>query len=149
MKKSVILVIAVVYLVSVILIGFYGINVKVYNETTYVSHIECLTEGYTLYDPNNPDDKAFIDEGFDGYINVKYTEGLVVNLKCIAKPDEATNKELEYRTASTNVSISDVKEDGTVDITFSASGTAIITVVAKDGQDATLTIRVRASKINL
>ncbi len=149
MKKSVILVIAVVYLVSIILVGFYGINVKVYNETTYVEYIDCLTEGYTPYDPNNPDELAFIEEGKDGYISYKYTEGLVVNLKCVARPDDATNKKLKYTTSDTNVTISDIKNDGTVDITFNSSGAAIITVTAEDGRDATLIIVIRASKINI
>ncbi len=44
MKKSTIIVILIVYLVSIVAIGFFGMAVKVYDEVKYVKSIEMKTE---------------------------------------------------------------------------------------------------------
>lgn len=49
MKKSIIITILLVYLASIILVGFFGISVKVYDVVKYVQSIEMSVES------NNPD----------------------------------------------------------------------------------------------
>ena len=44
MRKSTIIVILIVYLVSIVAIGFFGMAVKVYDETKYVKSIEITVE---------------------------------------------------------------------------------------------------------
>ena len=44
MKKSVILLIFVIYVASIVVIGFFGVKIASYNPTIYVSSIEILNE---------------------------------------------------------------------------------------------------------
>lgn len=88
MKKSVILTILIIYIIAIVVVGFIGIALKIYDEKKYVESIECSTEGYV---PESLDGKS------DGYIEVQYkknTDNLVV-IKCRALPADATNTKLK------------------------------------------------------
>lgn len=45
MKKSVIILIGVIYLASIFVVGFFGAKVKAFTETIYITKIECTNEG--------------------------------------------------------------------------------------------------------
>ena len=91
MKKSVILVIGIIYIAAIITVGFIGIALKVYDEKKYVESIECKSDNYI--EETDPDLKT----KWDGYIEIKYNkdaENLVI-IKCLANPSDATNKKLK------------------------------------------------------
>lgn len=52
MKKSVIITIIVIYVLAIVVVGFIGLKMKVYDEQKYVEKIECISDGYKDYDPN-------------------------------------------------------------------------------------------------
>ena len=46
MKKSVIITIIVIYVLAIVVVGFIGLKMKVYDEQKYVEKIECISDGY-------------------------------------------------------------------------------------------------------
>ena len=94
MKKSVILTIAVIYILAIVVVGFMGIRMQVYEEKVYVDEIVMLTEGYKPYTKDTALGESKLNEGIDGYITKSFKEGLKVELKCQVKPDNADNKNL-------------------------------------------------------
>ena len=50
MKKSVIITIIVIYVLAIVVVGFIGLKMKVYDEQKYVEKIECISDGYKDYD---------------------------------------------------------------------------------------------------
>lgn len=44
MKKSVIVLIAIIYVASIFLVGFFGMKLTVYNPIVYITDIECTNE---------------------------------------------------------------------------------------------------------
>ena len=44
MKKSVILMICVVYIFAIVIVGFLGLAMKVYDENKYVKEIQCINK---------------------------------------------------------------------------------------------------------
>ena len=59
MKKSTILLIILIYLASIVVIGFFGMKIKVYDEIKYVKNIDMSVEA------ENENMFTFIDEGID------------------------------------------------------------------------------------
>ena len=96
MKKSVIITIIVIYVLAIVVVGFIGLKMKVYDEQKYVEKIECISDGYKDYDPNTETGLAKIHAGYIGYIKKDYKSGLKVEIKCRITPDNATHKNLEY-----------------------------------------------------
>ena len=64
MKKSVVFAIAVIYLIAIIVVGFLGQALKVYNENIYVERITCISDDYKPYKENSNEYK----DGYIGYI---------------------------------------------------------------------------------
>ncbi len=59
MKKTTILLIILIYLASIVVIGFLGMKIKVYDEVKYIKSIEMSVEA------ENPDCFSFISQGID------------------------------------------------------------------------------------
>lgn len=53
MKKSTIIIIGIIYIASIIFIGFFGMKITAYNETIYVTGIECINEEVERNEDNN------------------------------------------------------------------------------------------------
>jgi DNA polymerase sigma len=135
MKKSVVLMIALIYILSIILVGFLGMKMKVYDQKVYVEEIVCLTEGYQKMENTN----------YDGYIGRVYQEGLKIELKCQVKPDDASFRDLDYLYDTTqNLYTLTKNADGTATIAFldDVQTTAMITVRSTDGMNKMLVIRI-------
>lgn len=145
MKKSVILTIGVIFIIAIVVPGFIGLRMRVYNETRYVEEIICITEGYTKYDPSKPDEKPKIDQGIEGYIIEQFTPGLKVVIKCQLKPDNATNQKLEYAYDEKSRVFSVTENaDGTATIEFHEKGTATIIIRATDNKKKSIEIEIYA-----
>lgn len=48
MKKSVIVMIMIIYVASIVFIGFFGMKITAYDEIVYVNEIECINEDAKL-----------------------------------------------------------------------------------------------------
>lgn len=84
MKKSVIILIGIIYIASIVFISFFGMKMVLYNETVYVEKVECINDD--------------IKENSSGekYIILNYEEGLVYQIRWRVYPDNASNKEVEF-----------------------------------------------------
>ena len=109
MKKSVVLVIFVVYVASIFIVGWYGFQMQVYNPKINVESVECLM---IMDDKLDIDTKASTNESYhNAYTNegIEYIfyrpfyssdlasgKGLRVDLKFGVLPKDATNDKVEY-----------------------------------------------------
>ena len=130
MKKSVVILIALIYIASIALVGFFGLKFKIFEEVVYVSSIEFLNDDI-LDAPEGIED-------FDCYV--------------VIKPDENGNRkyQIEYRVFPDNASkkgaIFSYDKDSaaeagiTVDefgvVTFTRQGAITIVLIPEDGGDA-------------
>ncbi|MCI5938850.1 MAG: hypothetical protein MRZ17_02955 [Acholeplasmataceae bacterium] len=138
MKKSVILLVSAVYIFAIVIVGFLGLKMRVYDPTIYVEKIVCETKGYHEY---SEEDK--IKKDHDGYIQVEYAKDLVVEINCKPNPDNATNKSFDYSIlGNTNRYELTIKNDGTASIKFKEATAYTIIVTATDNHKATLRIKV-------
>lgn len=90
MKKSVILIILGIYLLSIFVVGYFGMKVAVYDQKIYVDDIE-------IYDVQ-VDGKSLEIKEMDGkiYVTVPYTENLVVWILVKISPDDATDRKYKF-----------------------------------------------------
>lgn len=139
MKKSVVFAIAIIYLIAIIVVGFMGQALKVYNENIYVESIECISEDYKAYKSNSNEFK----EGYIGYIQPdKYEEGLQVLIKCRVEPANATYKDLQYISTDTSICTIEKQADGTAIATFLKAGTVTIIIKATDNGNEQIKIKI-------
>ena len=132
MKKSVVILILVIYLVSVALVSFFGLQYKTFDEVIYTESIEFLNE-----DIMTADDGTL-------YALAKKNESTGLweyQIQCRVHPDNATNKEIVY-------SYDPQKGDATIDpttglVTFE-KGVVEITITPKDGTDISAKITLYA-----
>ncbi|MBE6532457.1 MAG: hypothetical protein E7676_02980 [Ruminococcaceae bacterium] len=129
MKKTVIISIAIIYALSIFLVTFFGLKHKSFNEIIYVSQIEIIEKNasYTAsgvkYIVLSPDE------------NGKREYQLVWKVT----PEDANDTDVDfvYDTQKQHVSID---ENGLV--TFTASGSVDVTVMATDGTTVSDTIKI-------
>lgn len=136
MKKSVIIAILIVYIASILAVGFFGIKMKVYDENVYVSSIECLSDNYKAYDEIKKD-------GICGEIKVEFKEkGMRIDLVCRCNPSNATNQDLEYRFDESNPVEFYKNSDYTGYFIINSGCDFVVTIVAQDGHNASMKIRI-------
>lgn len=122
MKKSVITIIALIYVASVALVSFFGLQYKVFEEVVPVERVEITNEGqkpsatfgdYIVIEPNEKGERR---------IKIDYH----------VYPDNASNTTVDF--AYEQVDCASVDEYGVV--TFSAPGVLKVTIIATDGTNA-------------
>ena len=133
MKKSVVIIIALIYIASIALVSFFGLQFKVFEEIVDVESIEITNEGqkhseqhgdYVVVKPNANGEYKF---------QIQYR----------VFPDDATNTEVDfvYDTQTAGVTID---ENGVV--TLERRGVSVkVFVIAKDGTNAQDTITIIAN----
>lgn len=146
MKKSVILTIIIIYIASIVIVGFIGMKLKVYNQIQYVENITCSSENFISFDSENlsAGDKALKEDGYIGKISTQYVEGLKIQIKCAPVPLNATNAKLTYDASSSDVYTLTIDKDGFGVIEFKKAGTADIIVKSTDTKGKEIKIRVIA-----
>ena len=140
MRKSTIMIIAIVYIASIVLISFFGMKLSVYNEFRQVDLIICR---------NQTDERSTVGQTSSGkmLITTKFTTpadketitGTMIQLLWKVEPDNATNKEVEFRYDKTNTLVEFYKtEDGreTGLVLFYGRTMLNVSIVAKDGRGA-------------
>ena len=101
MKKSVVILIALIYAASIVLVGYLGLKAKTYNDVYPVERLEILTEYNEM--PNTG----------DKYITFVHRDGEepTLQFECRVLPENATDKEIIYKLAS-DCTIATISEDG-------------------------------------
>ena len=132
MKKSVVILIAIIYVASIALVSFFGLQFKIFEEIVDVESVEILNEGlkenatwgkYTTIAP---------DASGEWHYQIKYR----------VHPDNATNTAVDFNLAATPEGCATIDENGVV--TFSKSGMAKVYVIATDGTNAEATVTIIA-----
>ena len=131
MKKSVVILIAIIYVAAIALVSFFGLQYKVFEEIVSVERIEILNEGlqehaslgkYIIINPDENGDRRF---------QIQYR----------VYPDNATNNEVEFSYDKQNTNVT-IDENGVV--TFAGPGSVKIQVIAKDGSAISANITIIA-----
>ena len=147
MKKSVILLILIVYVASIMVVGFYGIKIKVYDEKIMVEDIVCenLEEfnGIDCATSEKEGHKKLYSQGIDYYATKKYLdeyaeEGFVIIVKFAVLPRDATEQGIEFVFVSNDQTTSSSESDSSTSqtkprytIVDNRNGTATITIYKK------------------
>ena len=131
MKKSVVILIAIIYIASIALVSFFGLQYKIFDEVVSVERIEILNEGlrenatwgkYVIISPDSKGEWRY-------HINYR------------VYPDNASDARVEfsYDTQNQNVSV-----DSTGLVTFKAPGMVKIQIIAIDGSNISTTLTIIA-----
>ena len=134
MKKSVVILIAVIYIASIALVTFFGLKHNTFFEDKKVSEIHITNENvnYDMYGKKYI--VIFPDE--NGVISYQITYEVT--------PDDATNKEVDFVKDEQNTAAT-VDENGLVTFgEITAPRSVIVYVVAADGSNARDSIEITA-----
>lgn len=151
MKKATILIISVVYVASIVLVGLFGLNALLVNDTIYIDSIVLPDEILGKEVKTNGEDK-YVTLRYE--TNAKDSDGrdcMVVNLSYNALPKNATkrnniNVALEsFNMAEEDESYTPVLTKGLMGdwtITFYCTSTATLCFEATDGRNAKAKLRI-------
>ena len=131
MKKSVIIVIALIYIAAIALVSFLGLNPKVYNDITYVESIK-ITSDREIKKIQGEDSIHFINE-------FKADGTRTIQLYCEVKPDNATNSKVNYVLEKDNT-YATVDENGLITIT--ESGTHIFPIFIVSDENTSISQKI-------
>ena len=141
MKKSVIILIGIIYLASIALVSFFGLKFKVFEEIIPVERVEILDDTLKPGNENFDFYKVIeLDSDGKGRYQIKYR----------VYPDNATNQEVDF--ILTPMNSGDDSVPATIDengvVIFEKQGAVIVSVVARDstGEDSEVSIALMAVK---
>lgn len=130
MKKPVVILIALIYIASVALVSFFGLQYKVFEEVIPVERIEITNEGQKYSETQGDYLVIYPDENGERRVKIDYH----------VYPDNATNTAVDFAYEE--------REGVTVDefgvVTFAKSGLIKVRVIATDGSNAEDTLLIIA-----
>ena len=132
MKKSVVILIALIYIASIALVSFFGLQYKTFNPIVYTTSVEILNENVKVNDAGEKYVVVRADEHGNRQFQILYR----------VHPDNATNNEVSFAYDDQNGTVS-VDENGVV--TFSkeiSKGVVTVQLIAKDGSGASAKITI-------
>ena len=129
MKKSVILLIGIIYILAIVVVSFFGLKVETFNETKYVTSIECINEGVQL------------DSQGEKYVVIAYEDQLVYQIEWRVFPDEASNNRVAfvYDENKTTATVNDLGR-----VYFNRKGAIKVFIMSTDGSNISDTITIIA-----
>lgn len=124
MQKSFIIIIILIYLSSIVFIGFFGMKLTSYEQTFYVSEIQVINSEYNpttnrlimQYQPYNPETDLFNPN--------------IIQLEWRVYPENASNRIVSFSSDHARATVNSIGI-----VTFSAPGTANITIRSTDGAE--------------
>ncbi len=131
MKKSVIILIALIYIASVALVSFFGLQFKVFEEVIPVERVEITNEGLDHNDTWG--DYIVIDKPNEKG-EVRY------QIQYHVYPENATNTEVNFSYQASPEGCATIDEFGVV--SFSSVGMIKVFVITTDGGDAQDTVTI-------
>ena len=129
MKKSVIVLIGIIYVMAIVTVSFFGLTIKGYDSTTYVTNVYFTNEGIEEL------------ENGDKIIYVNFSESNTFQLEWKVTPDEATYKDVDFAYDTTST-IGSVDRNGLV--TFNKRGVLTVHVHSIDGSTKSDSLKVIA-----
>lgn len=96
MKKSTLILIAIVYIASIVLISIFGMKSVVYNEIIPVTEIKCLNETDRNSTVKYNGDTKIIEVAFGGYNEENPLAGTTLTIIWRVLPDNASNKGVKF-----------------------------------------------------
>lgn len=138
MKKSVVILIAIIYVASIALVSFFGLQFKVFEEVIPVERIEITNPGQK----ENATLGNYVMVDADGKSEVRY------QIDYHVYPENATNTKVDFSFDATPTGCAEIDENGVVIFKDFEKGkyyTVKVYVVATDGSNAedTITVIVR------
>ncbi len=127
MKKSVVILIALIYAASIALVGFLGLKAKSYNEVVYVESIEILSDyevdhktgsKYIIFRPQENGDKT-------------------IQIECRAVPDNASDRKIIYSLAK-DCTTATIDENGLLTFTVQPTNPISVKVYIYSNQNTTI-----------
>ena len=141
MKKSVIITIVAIYIISIFVVAVLGVNASQDYEKVYVTDIDgSNTEGYVKCSPQEAKEKEC-----EGYITIKnYKKGMKIPLDFRPIPGNADEKKLKYEAATNSQKYCEItpNPDGTATLTIKEQQDLKIYIRAQDSQGCYITIRI-------
>ena len=133
MKKSVVILIGIIYVASIALVSFFGLKFKVFDEIIPVESIELLNEGLKE------------NETWGNYVVISPDESgeWRYQIKWRVHPDNASDNSVSFSYDKQNDAAT-VNELGLV--TFTKPGICEVTLIPKDGSDTSVKITIIAKK---
>ena len=109
MKKSVVILITLIYVASIALVGYLGLKAQSYNDVIYVEGIEILNE-YSVERATGAKYLYFEPDGDDRSIQIN----------CVARPDDASDVKIIYQLEK-DCEIATIDENGLLNFTVDGS----------------------------
>ena len=131
MKKSVVILIALIYVVSIALVSFFGLQYKTFNPIVYTTSVELLNENVKVNEQGEPYVVVRPDDEGNRQYQILYR----------VHPDNATNNEVSFAYDNQNGTVS-IDENGVV--TFTKKGVVTVQIIAKDGSGASAKLTIYA-----
>lgn len=133
MKKSVIVLIGIIYVIAIAVVSFFGLKIETFNQTVYVTNIECTNENLKV---SNDGVKYIVTTFVDDRENPT-----TVQLQWHVYPDDATRKIVKF-IYDESKGVATVNEFGTV--IFNKKGTITVYIKSTDGSNKQDTIKIIA-----
>ena len=131
MKKSVVILIAIIYVASIALVSFFGLQYQNFFEIVYTEQIELLGDNIKTNDKGEKYVVILPDEQGNYAYQIQYR----------VHPDNATNSKVDFVFDHEKADKSSISVDENGVVTFSKrGGTLKVKLVAKDGSGASATI---------
>lgn len=150
MKKSTIFLVAVVYIVSFIIVGFFGISIKGYFEDIYVEEIRitCPEQGVTIRDATDYDD---VDEAghvrsydFRTFFENKEGNGMEILLKAEVYPLNTSFKNVDVVYDEDQSSYKPRVEGSYIHVEIYKSSVSSFAVQSTDGKKYQVRVKIAA-----
>lgn len=151
MKKSVIVLIGIIYLASIFVVGFFGMKVKVYDTMVYITDIECTNEDARKETNGNKTIKFKYDyEGTEDERILKNSK--ILTYEIFPKNTTLKGKDAVMAYADPEKVVSDIadRNDNTVavvndlTISFLKPGVLIVTLKSMDGSNISEVVKIIA-----
>ncbi len=146
MRKSVLFLVGILYLVSIVVVTFFGMQARMDQFKVYVSSVEIVNEGISVKTDENGNETKSITIRFP---NKDATE-VSFSIQTKVLPENATNKTLAYTLMNSNgepVPEEDARilSDGRISFAKTMSVTLIVTSTDGSSKSDSIKIRCRAA----
>ena len=152
MKKSVMIIIGIIYVASIVLINFFGMKVFVYNKTIDVEQIVCLNKTdeekgivVSTFESYNGETGTAITIKFDKPANKNLMTGTMLQLDLRVLPDNATKKELSFTSTASDEEVEFFTDESgkQTGLILFYNSTSIFEVFVKSTDNSNVTLRLK------
>lgn len=152
MKKSVMIIIGIIYVASIVVINFFGMKVFVYNKTIDVEQIVCLNKTdeekgivVSTFESYNGETGTAITIKFDKPANKNLMTGTMLQLDLRVLPDNATKKELSFTSTASEEEVEFFTDESgkQTGLILFYEPTSIFEVFVKSTDNSNVTLRLK------